>query len=242
MSEFLPIDSKSGALEITSSNTGSPAKPLNFSGVTVSGLPVSSGGSGTVTNITATFPIVITPSPLTTIGVISINPAGLPQPGGSTGQFQLNGGGIFEGTGFLTFEEGEVLAYSLGFRFVDTSDPTKKLAINMSNMLTGTDAELLIPASNAVAVSGTTVQPKKFVQYVNMLGQQVINPINYSDLAGQPVIPSYTVATLPVGPTVGQLAVVTDGAVGAWGSPIIGGGAGKAIVWWNGTNWTVLGK
>jgi hypothetical protein len=55
---------------------------------------------------------------------------------------------------------------------------------------------------------------------------------------------AYTVLTLPTG-VAGMKAYVTDGDSGlAWGATVIhsGGGATKYLVWFNGTNWTVVGK
>lgn len=59
-----------------------------------------------------------------------------------------------------------------------------------------------------------------------------------------PAAASYTVATLPTG-TFGGLAAVTDGdAALAWGATVTNSGSGATpyAVWFNGTNWTVIGK
>lgn len=63
------------------------------------------------------------------------------------------------------------------------------------------------------------------------------------------VAAAYTVATLPstapTGKVTGAQATVTDGDASlAWGATVInsGGGATKYLVWYNGSNWTVLGK
>jgi hypothetical protein len=54
---------------------------------------------------------------------------------------------------------------------------------------------------------------------------------------------SYTVATLPSSPSIGSMANVTDGTSGlAWGATVTGGHSTPYLVWWNGTNWTVVGK
>lgn len=48
-----------------------------------------------------------------------------------------------------------------------------------------------------------------------------------------------------IGTTLGKVAVVTDGDSGlAWGATVVNSGAGatKYQVWYNGTNWTVVGK
>ncbi len=52
---------------------------------------------------------------------------------------------------------------------------------------------------------------------------------------------SSTVAGLPTAPTVGMLTRVTDATAPAVGSTVSGGGAAAALVWWNGSNWTVIG-
>lgn len=52
---------------------------------------------------------------------------------------------------------------------------------------------------------------------------------------------SSTVANLPAAPAVGMLTRVTDATAPAVGSTVAGGGAAAALVWWNGTNWTVIG-
>lgn len=62
--------------------------------------------------------------------------------------------------------------------------------------------------------------------------------------ASPPIMPTYTVVTLPVGVT-GALAYVTDGDAGlAWGATAVNSGAGatKYLVWYNGAHWTVAGK
>jgi hypothetical protein len=52
---------------------------------------------------------------------------------------------------------------------------------------------------------------------------------------------SSTVANLPATPVVGMLTRVTDATAPAVGSTVAGGGAAAALVWWNGSNWTVIG-
>lgn len=62
--------------------------------------------------------------------------------------------------------------------------------------------------------------------------------------AKAPVLPSFTVSTLPAGVT-GAHVYITDGDAGlAWGATAVnsGSGATKYLVWYNGTNWTIVGK
>jgi hypothetical protein len=50
-----------------------------------------------------------------------------------------------------------------------------------------------------------------------------------------------TVATLPGTPVVGMIARVTDADSPSVGSTVVGAGAANALVWYNGSNWTVIG-
>jgi len=62
------------------------------------------------------------------------------------------------------------------------------------------------------------------------------------NFGGPAKLASYTVATLPTG-VAGMEAYVTDGAAAlAWGATVSGGGSALYKVWYNGTNWTVVGK
>jgi hypothetical protein len=55
------------------------------------------------------------------------------------------------------------------------------------------------------------------------------------------VVTGLTVATLPGTPAVGMIARVTDASAPAMGAIVAGGGAAAALVWYNGTNWRVIG-
>ncbi len=51
------------------------------------------------------------------------------------------------------------------------------------------------------------------------------------------------VAALPASPSTGQIAAVSDGLGGlTWGATVVTGGSSKYLVWWNGSNWTIVGK
>lgn len=53
---------------------------------------------------------------------------------------------------------------------------------------------------------------------------------------------SYTYATLPASPAIGQMVVVTDSTVNTWGTAItMGGGTDVVLAWWNGAAWDVVG-
>ena len=55
------------------------------------------------------------------------------------------------------------------------------------------------------------------------------------------VVTALTVATLPATPSVGMIARVTDATTPAVGSTVTGGGAAAALVWYNGSTWSVIG-
>lgn len=51
-----------------------------------------------------------------------------------------------------------------------------------------------------------------------------------------------TFAHLPSAPIVGQFAIVSDSTTNTWGAAVtVGGGGFQVLVWWNGTNFTVIG-
>src|SRR5262245_54685900 len=78
---------------------------------------------------------------------VPITPGGGSLPGGSNGNFQFNSSGSFGGSAMLTYNAGEVDANTLGFRVVDSTDPTKKLSFDLSNLPTASNPSLLIPNS-----------------------------------------------------------------------------------------------
>jgi hypothetical protein len=51
-----------------------------------------------------------------------------------------------------------------------------------------------------------------------------------------------TFATLPTSPVAGMQAYITDCNTATWGATAAGGGSTKVLVWYNGSNWTVIGK
>jgi len=64
----------------------------------------------------------------------------------------------------------------------------------------------------------------------------------YWTLAAPPKLASYVTTGLPAG-TLGAMACVTDGSSGlAWGATVTGGHSTKYLVWYNGSNWTVMGE
>lgn len=54
-----------------------------------------------------------------------------------------------------------------------------------------------------------------------------------------PVVPTYTVATLPATATAGARAYVTDATATTFASVVAGGGTNKVPVYGDGTNWRI---
>lgn len=52
---------------------------------------------------------------------------------------------------------------------------------------------------------------------------------------------SVTFASVPT-PVAGTMVVITDSSTNTWGATVAGGGANVVLAWYNGTNWTVIGK
>lgn len=67
------------------------------------------------------------------------------------------------------------------------------------------------------------------------------NRLVFDTIGSVEITTALTVATLPGTPVVGMMARVTDADSPAVGSTVVGSGAAAALVWYNGTNWTVIG-
>jgi hypothetical protein len=59
--------------------------------------------------------------------------------------------------------------------------------------------------------------------------------------AERQVVPPTGFAALPPAPVPGTLAVVTDSSTVTWGATVAAGGTAQVLVWWNGTDWRVIG-
>ncbi len=62
-----------------------------------------------------------------------------------------------------------------------------------------------------------------------------------STQAGSILFDPKTYANLPASPAHGMVAAITDCNTSTWGATAAGGGSTKALVYYNGTNWTVMG-
>jgi hypothetical protein len=57
-----------------------------------------------------------------------------------------------------------------------------------------------------------------------------------------PSVPTLLFVNLPQSPTLGQLAVITDGSSATWGANLTGSSNNSVLAQWNGSHWTVVGK
>lgn len=89
-------------------------------------------------------------------------------------------------------------------------------------------------AGAVVAGSGSN----KVVVWYDGINWRVLGPANDAAVA---VIPS-TFASLPANPAAGTIAAISDSNTVTWGATAAGGGANYALLNYNGTNWTVIGK
>ena len=103
---------------------------------------------------------------------------------------------------------------------------------DLSNLPAGTIDNADVNA--AAAIAGTKISPN--------FGAQNIATTGTCSAARFKTPTDYTVATLPNPGVLGDIARVTDATAPAVGSTVTGGGGAAALVWFNGANWTVIGK
>ena len=66
--------------------------------------------------------------------------------------------------------------------------------------------------------------------------------LDHQQFHGNHLFPAFTVATLPASPTAGMQYYITDCNTATSGRRRLRDGSNKVMVWYNGTNWTVMGK
>ena len=69
-----------------------------------------------------------------------------------------------------------------------------------------------------------------------------ISILDHQNFRGNLLVPPLTFATLPSRPAAGMQRYITDSNTATWGATAAGSGANKVMVWYNGTDWTVIGK
>jgi len=130
-------------------------------------------------------------------------------------------------------------AYGVGW---DTSleVPTKNALYDKIEALAGTIPSAYTNEDAQDAVGAMIDLTLVYVDGTPLLGINLTNPNVWTGKQSfsEPVkLPSYTVATLPVGPAQGEICYVTDALTPTYLAVAVGGGAVVAPVFYNGTNW-----
>ena len=107
-----------------------------------------------------------------------------------------------------------------------------------------TDPSLAAFAAIYEDAGGTLRKDNPFISFGNYsfyaaTGQYVLQG-DFRQTLGQ--TPAVVYANLPGTPVVGMQRIITDSSVTAWGAVAADGGSDTVLVWYNGTDWTVLGK
>jgi len=113
---------------------------------------------------------------------------------------------------------------------------TNRVVANLDEAQTFTSKTLTTPIIAQISNTGTLTLP---TSTDTLVGRDTTDTLTNKTLT-LPVVNSTTVGGLPGG-TLGQVAVVTDALAPAWGATVAAGGAAKAMVWYDGATWTVIG-
>lgn len=116
------------------------------------------------------------------------------------------------------------------------------IAASFTTTSTGSAVYAMATSSGDAIVSGVTGTGFNFVGKnnttntftVNKTGDVVSNTVTLNSVLK---LKAYTVGTLPAG-TVGDMAYVTDALAPTYNATVVGGGAVRVLVFYNGTNWT----
>jgi hypothetical protein len=76
----------------------------------------------------------------------------------------------------------------------------------------------------------------------NVAAAGQVGILDHQQFRGNFLVPPLTFATLPSSPVAGMQRYITDCNTVVWGANAAGSGTNKVMVWYNGTNWTVMGK
>jgi hypothetical protein len=76
----------------------------------------------------------------------------------------------------------------------------------------------------------------------NVAAAGTVGILDHQQSRGNLLVPPLTFATLPSSPMAGMQRYITDCNTVVWGANAAGGSTNKVMVWYNGANWTVMGK
>lgn len=171
----------------------------------------------------------------------------------STGQrvVLLNTGGTIEAGIFDVTEAGDGSTPFVLTRSTDCDTPAKiiqgaTVAIKNGTRFGSTFVTITSPSNPVVGVDNIVIVSARVDGQVESISNNDGSILVDDTDPANPVVslgavPSYTFATLPGSPTIGNLAVVTDSNSNGLGETFGGGGSQIIIAWFNGTDWLVLG-
>jgi hypothetical protein len=127
------------------------------------------------------------------------------------------------------------------------------MIVNVDGLVQTANTNYTLSGSNIVFTTAPLLNATIDVMHF-LTGSAITGPTGYPGPTGPaggptgptgpsvPVINSYTVLNLPTG-TLGMLATVTNGIDNIpWGNVVVGGGTTNYMVWYNGSNWTIIAK
>lgn len=154
----------------------------------------------------------------------------------------------------LTIADGKTLTVSNTLTLAGTDSTTMTFpsssgtvaTLNASNLFTTAQTVSPLTDVSALTIRSAADGTANILQ-VQDSSNSLLAAITATGQVNTPVakLTATTIANLPVTPAAGMMAYVTDGDADlAWGTTVANSGEGgtKYLVWYNGTNWTVVGK
>ena len=157
---------------------------------------------------------------------------------GSTRNLQfVVGGSIFADYGITNASSFTVKTrvYSWGLTIQNNSGTASVFLADNSNFYSGSGAGLAWTDSTSAGAGTQDLRLTRQAAGVLKVASGV------STQAGTILHDPKTFANLPGSPSHGMVAAITDSSTIVWGATASGGGSNKVLVFYNGTNWTVIG-
>lgn len=107
------------------------------------------------------------------------------------------------------------------------------VTIGTSTITGGTNGRVLYDNSGVIGEKATTGSGSVVLATAPTVSLPVVDVLTLTPTA---------FGSLPVSPTFGMVASVSDSNTVTWGATISGGSTNKVLAFYNGTNWTVIGK
>jgi len=112
---------------------------------------------------------------------------------------------------------------------------------NVARLYNGTADTISITADGAFRLGSTDTSLSRISAGVTGVGTGAAGSFAGRLKLTSAIAAGVAVASLNAAPTTGEVQSVTDALAPALGATVAAGGAAKALVWYNGANWTVIG-